>query len=60
MVNLGGFITRNRNAYRYLVQTIRDFPQVDIFTKTIQSCGWSKVDAAELTLVRASSIRQLH
>jgi len=50
MVNLGGLITRNRNAYKYLVQTIRDFPQADIFSKTIQSCGWSEVAAAGLTL----------
>jgi len=50
VVNLGGLITRNMDAYRYLIQTIRDFPKVDIFTKTIQSCGWSEVSAAELTL----------
>ncbi|MCL4417302.1 MAG: bifunctional demethylmenaquinone methyltransferase/2-methoxy-6-polyprenyl-1,4-benzoquinol methylase UbiE [Actinobacteria bacterium] len=49
MVNLGGLITGNRNAYKYLVRTIRDFPRVDIFSKTIQSCGWSKVTAAGLT-----------
>jgi demethylmenaquinone methyltransferase/2-methoxy-6-polyprenyl-1,4-benzoquinol methylase len=50
MVNLGGLITRNRNAYKYLVQTIRDFPQADIFSKTIQLCGWSEVAATGLTL----------
>jgi len=49
MVNLGGLITRNRNAYKYLVQTIKNFPQTDIFSKTIQSCGWSNIITKELT-----------
>ncbi len=51
MVNLGGLITRNRECIQvHFVQTIRDFPQADIFSKTIQSCGWSEVAAAGLTL----------
>jgi demethylmenaquinone methyltransferase/2-methoxy-6-polyprenyl-1,4-benzoquinol methylase len=50
LVNLGGLITGNRNAYRHLVRTIKDFPSSAAFSKTIQSCGWSDVDSAVLTL----------
>lgn len=50
MINIGGLITGNRNAYKYLVQTIRGFPQMDIFSKIIQSCGWEEVTATGLTL----------
>jgi demethylmenaquinone methyltransferase/2-methoxy-6-polyprenyl-1,4-benzoquinol methylase len=50
MVNLGGLITGNRNAYKYLVQTIKDFPKAAVFSKIIQSSGWSAVTTAGLTL----------
>ena len=50
MVNLGGLITGHKNAYKYLVQTIKDFPKAAVFSRTIQSCGWSDVTTAELTL----------
>lgn len=49
-VNLGALITRNRNAYRYLIRSIRDFPGPDVFCKTIESCGWRNVSFETLTL----------
>ncbi len=49
IVNLGGLITGGKNAYRYLVKSIREFPCQDEFSKLIESCGWSDVKAEILT-----------
>ena len=49
IVNLGGLITGEKNAYRYLVKSIREFPDSDEFSRLIESCGWSGVKAENLT-----------
>jgi demethylmenaquinone methyltransferase/2-methoxy-6-polyprenyl-1,4-benzoquinol methylase len=50
IVNLGRLITGDRNAYRHLVKSIREFPCQDEFSKLIESCGWVDVKAETLTL----------
>ena len=50
LVNIGGAITKNKNAYRYLVKTIKDFPPVDDFSLLIASAGFSDVRVEKLTM----------
>jgi demethylmenaquinone methyltransferase/2-methoxy-6-polyprenyl-1,4-benzoquinol methylase len=50
LVNIGGFITKNKKAYQYLVETIRKFPSTDEFASLIKSAGWSDVKAEKLSL----------
>lgn len=49
LINIGGLITRNREAYSYLVRTIRNFPAVDEFSDLIKSAGWTDVKAQKMT-----------
>lgn len=37
---LGGILTGNRDAYRYLVKTIKEFPHVDDFIEFTEKTGW--------------------
>ncbi|MHB1346694.1 MAG: bifunctional demethylmenaquinone methyltransferase/2-methoxy-6-polyprenyl-1,4-benzoquinol methylase UbiE [Candidatus Humimicrobiaceae bacterium] len=50
LVNIGGAITKNKNAYRYLVKTIKDFPTVEDFSTLIASAGFSDISAEKLTM----------
>jgi demethylmenaquinone methyltransferase/2-methoxy-6-polyprenyl-1,4-benzoquinol methylase len=50
LVNIGGAITKNKNAYRYLVRTIKDFSSVDVFSSLIVSVGFSDVTVEKLTM----------
>ena len=43
LINLGTLVTNNREAYRHLVQSIIDFPQVDRFVKLMKVAGWKKI-----------------
>jgi demethylmenaquinone methyltransferase / 2-methoxy-6-polyprenyl-1,4-benzoquinol methylase len=49
IVNLGGLITGDKNAYRHLVKSIKEFPCQDEFSRFIESCGWVDVKAETLT-----------
>ncbi len=46
---IGGFITKNKDAYLYLVETIKKFPKPNDFIKIIESAGWKKVEVYPLT-----------
>jgi demethylmenaquinone methyltransferase / 2-methoxy-6-polyprenyl-1,4-benzoquinol methylase len=50
LVNIGGAITKNKDAYRYLVKTIKDFPPVEDFSFIISSAGFSNVSVEKLTI----------
>ena len=50
LVNIGGAVTKNKNAYRYLVKTIKDFPPVDDFSLLIASAGFSDISIEKLTM----------
>ena len=43
LINLGTLVTKNRKAYRHLVRSIIGFPQVDRFTKLMETAGWKKI-----------------
>lgn len=45
---IGGVISKNRNAYRYLNQTIETFPQGKAFCRLLQGSGFSRVKAHPL------------
>lgn len=49
LVNIGGFITKNKKAYQYLVETIRKFPLTDEFASILKSAGWSDVKIEKLS-----------
>jgi demethylmenaquinone methyltransferase / 2-methoxy-6-polyprenyl-1,4-benzoquinol methylase len=46
---IGGFISRNRQAYEYLPDTISDFPWGDDFCVLLRSCGFATVRYYPLT-----------
>ena len=50
LVNIGGAITKNKNAYIYLIKTIKDFPSVNDFSSLIASAGFSDVRVEKLTM----------
>ncbi|MHB1274506.1 MAG: bifunctional demethylmenaquinone methyltransferase/2-methoxy-6-polyprenyl-1,4-benzoquinol methylase UbiE [Candidatus Humimicrobiaceae bacterium] len=50
LINIGGAVTKNKNAYRYLVKTIKDFPPVDDFSLLIASAGFSDITIERLTM----------
>jgi len=50
LVNIGGAITKNKNAYSYLVKTIKDFPAVEDFSSIIASAGFSDITTEKLTM----------
>ncbi len=47
---VGGFITRRREAYSYLGDSIRQFPQGEAMKDLIRSCGYEMVTAKPLSL----------
>jgi len=50
LVNVGGAITKNKNAYLYLVKTIKDFPPVEDFSLLVASAGFSDITIEKLTI----------
>ena len=46
---MGGLITRDRRAYRYLARTIKDFPDPECFKGLMENAGWKSVDHSPLT-----------
>lgn len=49
LVNIGAAITKNRKAYEYLVDTIRNFPSAGSFASLMESVGWVNVSVEKLT-----------
>jgi len=49
LVNIGGFITKNKKAYIYLVNTIKNFPSINNFKNTIANAGWSDIKIEKLS-----------
>ena len=43
LINLGTFITKNREAYIHLVQSIIGFPNVEQFVKIMKAAGWKNI-----------------
>jgi ubiquinone/menaquinone biosynthesis methyltransferase len=58
---LGGAIAGDREAYQYLVESIRQFPKPDAFADMISSAGLSRVDYRSLSagLVTMHSARRI-
>ena len=50
MVNIGAILTKNRNAYRHLAESIKNFPQPADFASIIKSCGWKNVKYLNMTM----------
>jgi len=46
---VGGFITRDRRAYKYLTETIKDFPDPECFKGLMENTGWESVQCLPLT-----------
>jgi demethylmenaquinone methyltransferase/2-methoxy-6-polyprenyl-1,4-benzoquinol methylase len=46
---IGGLISGDRAAYKYLNQTVEDFPYGEAFCKRLEHAGFQKVTAAPLT-----------
>jgi demethylmenaquinone methyltransferase/2-methoxy-6-polyprenyl-1,4-benzoquinol methylase len=46
---LGKLFSKDNNAYRYLPQTIKVFPQGEVMTKSIAQAGFSRVEFRRLT-----------
>ncbi len=51
---IGGFVTRRREAYSYLGESIRQFPQGEAMKNLISSCGYGMVTAKPLSMGIAS------
>jgi demethylmenaquinone methyltransferase / 2-methoxy-6-polyprenyl-1,4-benzoquinol methylase len=41
LVNIGAALTRNRDAYIHLADSIKSFPSVDDFIGILKDCGWT-------------------
>ena len=46
---IGGFITGDRCAYRYLAGTIKEFPDHEKFKRLMENAGWESVQHLPLT-----------
>lgn len=46
--HLGGILSKNRKAYRYLNETIETFPYGQAFQKLLENHGWKDVKASPL------------
>ncbi len=46
---LGGLVAGDAEAYRYLVESIRRFPDQESFTRLIQDAGFERVSYRNLT-----------
>jgi len=49
VVNLGGFISKRKAAYRYLVRSIQNFPSAREFGRLIEQAGYNYLDIVTLT-----------
>ncbi|MCL4378152.1 MAG: bifunctional demethylmenaquinone methyltransferase/2-methoxy-6-polyprenyl-1,4-benzoquinol methylase UbiE [Actinobacteria bacterium] len=49
IINSGALITRDRNAYKFLVRTIRAFPEPEDFADIIMECGWAQAKYLPMT-----------
>lgn len=47
---LGGLFSKNRKAYRYLNQSIEEFPSTDEFCSLMKASGFENIRAKKLTL----------
>lgn len=47
--NVGKFVAKNEDAYKYLVESIRNFPKQDDFKILIENAGFSKVTYENLS-----------
>ncbi|MCK5567354.1 MAG: bifunctional demethylmenaquinone methyltransferase/2-methoxy-6-polyprenyl-1,4-benzoquinol methylase UbiE [Actinomycetia bacterium] len=47
---VGGFITGDRWAYRYLAGTIKEFPDPENFKRLMENAGWESVQHLPLTM----------
>ncbi len=47
---IGQFFSKNRQAYRYLPESVQNFPTSDIFIDNIKKAGFIKVNQTKLTL----------
>ncbi|TET48974.1 MAG: bifunctional demethylmenaquinone methyltransferase/2-methoxy-6-polyprenyl-1,4-benzoquinol methylase UbiE [Actinomycetota bacterium] len=47
---VGGFITGDRWAYRYLAGTIKEFPELKKFKRLMENAGWESVQHLPLTM----------
>ena len=46
---IGGIVTKNEDAYRYLVDSIRDFHDPITFSNMIKASGFSKCEFDKLS-----------
>ena len=46
---LGGAVTGDREAYRYLVESIRKFPRPDVFAEMLRTAGFRRVAFTPMT-----------
>lgn len=46
---IGKLVANDRDSYQYLVESIRQFPQQDVFASMIEEAGFSKVSYTNLT-----------
>jgi demethylmenaquinone methyltransferase/2-methoxy-6-polyprenyl-1,4-benzoquinol methylase len=46
---IGGIVTGNREAYQYLVESIRRFPKPKVFARLIESAGFRRVSFTAMT-----------
>jgi len=46
---LGGAVTGNREAYQYLVESIRKFPKPKAFARMLESAGFRRVSYTPMT-----------
>jgi demethylmenaquinone methyltransferase/2-methoxy-6-polyprenyl-1,4-benzoquinol methylase len=46
---IGGVVTGNREAYRYLVESIRKFPRPKVFAQMIEGAGFRRVSYTAMT-----------
>ena len=51
---LGGFISRDKDAYAYLAKTVESFPVIDDLEKLFRKVGFGKVESKPLSLGIAS------
>jgi demethylmenaquinone methyltransferase / 2-methoxy-6-polyprenyl-1,4-benzoquinol methylase len=49
IINLGTFLTKDKNAYKFLVRTIRTFPGPADFADIITECGWKQAKYLPMT-----------
>jgi demethylmenaquinone methyltransferase/2-methoxy-6-polyprenyl-1,4-benzoquinol methylase len=49
MPTIAGWFTGRKEAYVYLNDSIRDFPNVELLKEQMQKAGWSEVKATRLT-----------